>query len=1231
MIHDLQLLFMKNLFSTFFCLAQLLGFIQMYAGPSSQLHFVENARQWNNQVLFKSDLPGGHVFLTKEGFRYSFYDQKDLEKVHEERHHDFYKSYQVPVHCYAYDVQFKNARINCEVKPINQRNFYHNYFLGNDPKKWAGHVGVFEGVQYQQLYEGIDLHVYSVGTSLKYDLIVHPKTKPGQIIMQYKGIQPVLKENGNLMLELGFNQIEESSPYTYQMIDGQKVTVPSRYVLKGDELSFEFPEGYNRNYDLIIDPTLIFATYSTSTATTYGFSATYDLSGSLYAGGECFNTGWPSSVGAFQLIFAGGVDAGINKYTPAGNALIYSTYYGGSGYDLPNNMVVNAANELAMTGSTGSSNLPLTAGAYDNTLGGQSDAYVVRFNATGTALLGATFVGGSNSDAQNTFNLSPNYGDANRGEIYYDGPSDVVVAVSTQSNDFPITAGAFQTTFGGGTQDGCFFKLDGTCSNLIFSTYLGGSNDDACFAVVKNSLGNWVLTGGTESNNFPTTGAGYQIVYQGGTADGFVSILDPGASTMISSTYLGTSDYDHGFKIQVDPNDTVYVCGQTQGAGFPVSAGVYSNPGGGIFIAKLTPSLNNIALSTRIGQTSGLVPTAFLKDNCGNVYFTGFQAQAGLPLTANAYQSTPGGFWLSVLSGDFSNLVYATYMGASGDHVDGGTSRFDPQGIVYHSVCTISGNQYQSPGCLSPNNLSASWDVSSFKFDFELAGVSAALVISPNDSGCAPFTVNFTNFSIAGLSYLWDFGDGGTSTAVSPTYTYLNPGTYTVRLIAYNPSGCVAADTAYTTIRVIESVDATFIATPQLGCIDDTVQFNLTANPIASNVSFAWNFGDGTIGNTIDPSHIYTTQNNYTVTCIASNGFCKDTFQTSFDLKHPIDAQFASLLVDPPNQNIAKDSFCLDQLIRFDAVLSIPQGSLNYQWDMGDGNTLNMTTNFHDYTYAKAGLYTVRLMVTDTLGCVDSIKKNIFVDEKGFADFSISDDSICLGEPIFLRDSLVGLTDHFYWQFGDGNLVYDIHNPIHTYDQASAPAYTVTLTAEYKVCPDQSVTKSVVVQAFPKINLGKDTAICPGLTGMLQLSDPMASNVNQYLWSTGETSSSILINQPGYYWVRVNNGECAMTDSIWIKRDCYLNIPNSFSPNGDGLNDYFLPRELLSSGLTSFKMSIYNRWGEQIFTTTAIDGRGWDGKYNNVPQPQGVFVYVIDASFINNVKKTFKGNVTLMR
>ncbi|HNB81935.1 MAG TPA: gliding motility-associated C-terminal domain-containing protein, partial [Chitinophagaceae bacterium] len=103
------------------------------------------------------------------------------------------------------------------------------------------------------------------------------------------------------------------------------------------------------------------------------------------------------------------------------------------------------------------------------------------------------------------------------------------------------------------------------------------------------------------------------------------------------------------------------------------------------------------------------------------------------------------------------------------------------------------------------------------------------------------------------------------------------------------------------------------------------------------------------------------------------------------------------------------------------------------------------------------------------------------------------------------------------------------------------------------------------------------------------------------------------------------------TDSIWVQRDCYLNIPNSFSPNGDGRNDYFLPREILSSGISSFEMQIFNRWGELIFSTTQSDGRGWDGKYNGVDQPNGVYIYLIRAVFMNGVQKEYTGNVTLLR
>ncbi len=172
-------------------------------------------------------------------------------------------------------------------------------------------------------------------------------------------------------------------------------------------------------------------------------------------------------------------------------------------------------------------------------------------------------------------------------------------------------------------------------------------------------------------------------------------------------------------------------------------------------------------------------------------------------------------------------------------------------------------------------------------------------------------------------------------------------------------------------------------------------------------------------------------------------------------------------------------------------------------------------------------------------------------------------------------------------------------------------------------------TKVIQVDAFPIVNIGKDTSICPGVTGSILIAD--VNNPGAlYDWSTGESASSIVVTQPGTYWA-TSKGACAVTDSINVIRDCYLNIPNAFTPDGDGLNDYFLPRELLSSGVKTFKMDIYNRWGENIFTTTAIDGRGWDGKYNGVSQPMATYVYIIDVEFNNNLKKNYKGNVILVR
>jgi gliding motility-associated-like protein len=173
-------------------------------------------------------------------------------------------------------------------------------------------------------------------------------------------------------------------------------------------------------------------------------------------------------------------------------------------------------------------------------------------------------------------------------------------------------------------------------------------------------------------------------------------------------------------------------------------------------------------------------------------------------------------------------------------------------------------------------------------------------------------------------------------------------------------------------------------------------------------------------------------------------------------------------------------------------------------------------------------------------------------------------------------------------------------------------------------------TKNITVKPYPQVNLGSDTAICSGITGSILLTNNFPTT-GSYLWSTGETTNSILVNTPNYYWLQVSNGDCATTDSVWVKNDCYINIPNSFSPNNDGLNDYFIPRELLSSGLLQFKMSIYNRWGEKIYFTDKTDGRGWDGKYNNKTQESGVYIYIIDVVFKNGLRKNFTGNITLFK
>ena len=1053
------------------------------AKENGRLDFVENRAQWPTPVRYRADVPGGALFLTPGGFTYSLYSTEDLHRIHELGHDQPGKRLaDEPVRGHAYRVQFAGSHPDVKMSASQKRSHYCNYFLGSDPQKWAGGVPAWGGVSYTGLYEGIDLNVYSVGASTKYDFIVAPGKDPAAIALAFDGVKPRLTATGDLEIVTSVGTVVEKAPVAFQTLNGVREEVSCRYALdeKG-RVRFHFPGGYDKRAQLVIDPILVFSTYSGSTATTYGYSATYDASGALYAGGLCFSAGWPVTTGAFQSTFGGGAtDASINKYDALGTTLIYSTYYGGSGAEGPSNMVVNAAGELIVVGHTSSANIPTTPGCYDNTLGGFGDFFVAHFNATGTALIGATYVGGSDDDGSPSSWLSPNYGDGARGEVNVDPLGNILVAGATSSTNFPATAGAYQTT-SGGQQDGCVFQLNPTCTALTWATYLGGSSDDACFALERTSTGNLVITGGTSSTNFPTTAGAYQTVAPGNT-DAFVCVLSGTGSILSASTYLGTSDYDHGYKIQVAPGDTVYVLGQTDGA-FPVTSGLYTNTGGNLFIGVLSPALTVMPRSTIIGAAfETVIPSAFMYDVCGNVYvcgYAGLSGLSGMPLTANAHQSTPGGFWLCVLRSQMTVLDYATYIGDQSDHLDGGSSRFDPQGIVYHSVCSNSPTAWSMPGKYSPTNNAGSYDVASFKFNFEAIGVVANVSIGAgsNDTGCAPHTVTFTNTSTSTATCVWDFGDGSPPYTGynAPPHTYVNPGTYALKLYASVTStlGCQGSDTASLFIVVVDtSVLADADVVQDTICHPDSVYF---VNNSVGGATYEWDFGDGSAVSTdVAPVHQYS-PGIYTARLIATNpALCSssDTDYVQVFIKgYGVEADFSLG---------ASDSGCAPHTVPF---INGTSGATSFYWHFGDGNTSTQQSPTHIYN--NTGTYVVKLVAynfTDPFIChpVDSTYDTVYIQVVQTPVFGLSDTLICTPGLIAIHANALNTVPGTTYAWAPSPSIIGPLDSSSVVVNAIAPdSFILTVTNQFGTLCSRTAKDTLRLTIWDKPTVAGDTLMCP--------------------------------------------------------------------------------------------------------------------------------------------------------
>ncbi len=1020
---------------------------QKQTSTSGNLQFIENKGQWNKNILYKADIGNGAVFVENNCLTFNFVDPTDISFSYA---HNKNKNSKPPdiIHFYSYKVHLLGSRLNKEISGSYPTKDYCNYYIGNDSRKWASKVSNYKIIRFDNVYNNIDLNIYSSGNDLKYDFIIHPGGKVEDIALRYEGLnnKQLRIENGELRIKTSFNDIVELDPYAYIQGQQKRAAINCKYILEDNVLRFS-ADNYDKSKVLVIDPKLIFSTYSGSISDNWGFTATFDNENNVYSGGIAFGVGYPVTSGAYQTKFAGdttyywGEDIAIIKYDPTGKNRLYATYLGGNSAEMPHSFIVNDFNELLIFGTTGSDNFPTTQNAYSRTFKGGtrisydnvvqynngSDIFVSKLSADGSKLLASTYVGGSANDGLNfrqsyeshmmhgNDSLYFNYADGGRGEIITDKQNDVYIGSCTYSNDFPVNENSFQPAYKG-KQDGVVFKLDYNLSNLIWSSFLGGNEDDAIYSIDVDNNYNLYAAGGTNSRNFPVSSNAINKDFLGGTVDAFVAHISKDGTKLINSTYFGSPNYDQAYFVRTDKFNYPYIAGQTKASGSTLIHNAnYSTPNSGQFIAKLTPTLDTLKWSTVFGSGNGrpnISITAFAVDICDKIYLSGWGREwAGhdsiswtningtknMDITGDAIQKQTDGqdFYVMVLLGDASQLYYATYFGeihnnncsyGGHDHVDGGTSRFDKRGNVYESVCASCGRCQDFPTYPNPGAWSEtnnSNNCNNAVFKINIFKGFALADFVVPNTGCAPYTVNFVNNS-EGTIFRWDFGDNtGSSTEKNPTHVYKKSGIYNITLIAIDLNSCNLADTITKQLQILS--DTTW-SLPDIDiCKGDKRQIGLSP------------FNDTTL------TYTWTPQSGLSDPFISNPYAYPETTTTyQFEVGNKICTTTVDQKVIVHNLSIAtmKDT---DICYMSDFVLSAKvegEAPLSYHWSSSDKFTDTLSSKFQvsGFKIQKPKIYYLKV-TNPWCEAIDSIHVNV----KKILITVSSDTVMCKGDTIQLR------------------------------------------------------------------------------------------------------------------------------------------------------------------------------------------------------------------------------------
>ncbi len=1314
----------RILLSTFFFLYT----FHIYAQKES-IWFYPNQGQWHKDVLFKTPLALGDFYIDKTGFTYNLLEKSPLEHSENQIKRNVNSNSKDVIGVDVITTRFENANFS-KIKKENRSKHYHNYFIGVDSTKWKSEIFGYKKLEVAEIYPNVSMLMEAKSNLMEYSFLIAPMQDPSVIKMRITGgKRSFIDSDGSLHVQYRFGEIIHRKPsaWTINPTTGKKSNVGIQFNLIDDIVQYKLDK-YNLNHTLCIDPEIIFSSFSGSTADNRGFTATPDKNGNLIAGGVSFGMGYPTVTGSYNLNFNGGdsiyvdslnnvytlthsaVDLTISKFNADGKDLLFSTYIGGKGNETPHSMVCNDQNDLYIFGATSSNDFPIPTNSYDKTFNGgklpekrlniyfnQTDLYVLKLNEFGSVLKASTYIGGSKNDGINDSILRFNSGDEFRGEIIISHDNNVVVSSTTHSHDFP-TKNAFQSNLKG-FQDAVIFKFSSNLDNLIFSSYFGGENIETGNSVQSALDGTLYLAGGTNSSEL-TFANGNVKHYNGGLCDGYVLKLSNNNPKILAGTFIGASEYDQAFFVQIDHLKNIYIYGQSE-SNLPITTGKYGIPNSGQFISKFSNDLNTLQWNTTFGtgnKSVDISPTAFSVSLCGDIYISGWggiknrssskainSTTIGLEVTNDAFQNETNGnnFYIAVLGNDAGVLSYATFMGGmsiANNHVDGGTSRFDKRGGIYHAVCAGCGSIQDgfstTPEVFSPTNNATAGGCNLAAFEFDLKA-SLAKITTGDSAICLNGDVHFSNLSVNCDTYEWYFGDGEKSKLKEPIHRYKTPGKYTVKLIASNSKSiCLLPDTTFTEVnvyndyeKIIHEVASTCLnADVEISVLEggvyhwkpDSLFLNNTGSVLKTKINSDVDIevhvvkGCRTLdivfpykilktnqsanysyevckGNSIDltvsggknynwfPTNYLNTTSGNNVVCSPIDSITYFVTKTISNSCKTIDTIHVST-IDPTKQFFQTPTINL-----------CPNESKVLTLKNGENLTFTPTTGIQKINNLKYILKpklntTYSVAYTNSCGVKKEEVRVNFFDP----NFQLEKDTaICLNE----KATIICHGGLYYKWLNQSDINYlKSDNSIATVTPKTSTKYTV-VSIDSNQCVD---TNSVLITVFKRPNLKIDYQYVANWGDNITLKPEVSKNSKGvFSWKPANILSCSDCQYPmitpdkemqfSVYFTDTN--QCTDSSKVYITFQSELYIPNCFTPNNDQKNDLFKP---VMYNISDFTMYIYDRWGELI-VYLSNQNDSWDGTYHGLPSPDDIYnwqVYYTD-SYGNAISK--RGHVSLLR